>query len=185
VYPLTSLWAFNVWGVVGFYRPDAGSGTVALAGVSAYHIGLLLFVAGAIAVAARSWRSLARHVPDAPVATFGTVALTSVGFALLTRSHERYLYLAVVALAPFVGCRRLRWAFVALSVCFLLDVHFAYVLFSQHHASTIGPVYDALFGKARDAWQRKALSGITAAVCAAVAGTGWRSLERDPDLAPN
>jgi dolichyl-phosphate-mannose-protein mannosyltransferase len=179
VYPFTSLWAFNFWGIAGFYRGDTGSGATTIAGISAFAVGLILFTLAACATVVRSWRSLARRVPEVAVATFGAVAMTCLGFALLTRTHERYLYLAVVALAVFVGRPAFWWAFAGLSLCYLLNVHFAYVLFSDHHALTVRSAFDAIFGTTTDAWQRRVLSGITTAACLAVAALGWRWLERD------
>ncbi len=186
LYPFTSLWAFNVWGAAGFYRPDIGPGGVTVGGIAPFHLGLAAFAVGTIALAARSWRSLARRVDASVVALFGAVAVTCVGFALLTRMHERYLYLAVAGLAPFVGVRPFRWALAILSVCFLLNLHFVYVFYSQHSsppgdAWTIQPLYDVVFGTAKDAWERKALSTVTAAACLAVACLGWRSLDRRAD----
>ena len=183
VYPFTSLWAFNVWGAAGFYRPDIGPGAVTVGGIAAFHLGLAVFALGTIAVAARSWRSLARRVDASAVALFGIVAVTCLGFALLTRMHERYLYLAVAGLAPFVGHRPFRWALAILSVSFLLNLHFVYVFYSPHSspagdAWTIQPIYDVLFGTTKDAWERKALSTVTATACLAVACLGWRSLDR-------
>ena len=186
LYSLTSLWAFNAWGAAGFYRPDIGPGAVTVGGIAAFHLGLTAFALGTIAVAARSWRSLARRVDESAVALFGAVAVMCLGFALLTRMHERYLYLAVAGLAPFVSVRPFRWALAILSVCFLLNLHFVYVFYSQHSsppgdAWTIQPVYDVVFGTAKDAWQRKALSMVTATACLAVACLGWRSLDRRAD----
>lgn len=182
IYPFTSLWAFNAWGATGFYRPDVGAGAPSIGGIAALYIGLAAFAVAAVAVAAWSWRSLSRRVDADVIALFGVVAVTCAGFALLTRMHERYLYLAIVGLAPFVGARRLRWALAVLSLCFLLNVHFVYVFYSQHSlpptgAWTIQPVFDALFGRARDASELKALSLITTISCLAVAFLGWRWLE--------
>ncbi len=183
VYPFTSLWAFNVWGAAGFYRRDVGPGGVTVGGVVAYYVGLTAFAVATIALMVRAWRSFARGVDANAVAVFGAVAVTCAAFALLTRMHERYLYLAVAGLAPLVGHRLFRRALATMSVFFFFNVHFVYVLFSHSssppgHAWTIQPVYDALFGMARDAWQRKALSIATATVCLAVATLGWRWLDQ-------
>jgi hypothetical protein len=182
IYPFTSLWAFNAWGVAGFYRHDVGGDALTIAGIAAFYVGLAAFFAAMVTVAARSWRSSTRRVNSDVVALFGIVAATCAGFALLTRMHERYLYLAIVALVPFVAVRVLRWALAALSLCFLLNIHFVYVLFSQHlpnarRAWTIEPLFHAVFGEARDASELKALSVITTLCCLAVAFLGWRCLE--------
>ena len=181
LYQLTSLWAFNLWGAVGFYRPDTGAGAMAPFGIEAVYVGLVLFAVMAVFVMRRCWRSLTEGHPPTAAVLFGAAAMTCVAFALLTRVHERYLYLAVAALAPFAANPRLRLALLALTVCSVLNVHFVYVMHS--HASvppgdawTIGPLYDALFGSSRDAVQRKILSVVTAAVCLWTAVSGWRSL---------
>jgi dolichyl-phosphate-mannose-protein mannosyltransferase len=182
VYPFTSLWAFNVWGAAGFYRRDVGPGALSVGGVAAYYVGLAAFAGATIALMVRAWRSFAWRVDANAVALFGVVAVTCAAFALLTRMHERYLYLAVAGLAPLVGHRPFRRALAIMSALFFLNVHFVYVLFSGSslgdRAWTIHPVYRALFGLAKDAWQRKALSIATATVCLAVATLGWRWLDR-------
>jgi len=183
VYPFTSLWAFNLWGATGFYRFDVGPGAVAVGGIGALHIGLFAFAVATIAIMVRGWRSLTRRVDANAVALFGAVAVTCASFVLLTRMHERYNYLAVIALAPFVGHRPFRWALATVSLCFLLNVHFVYVFYSHHSsppgdAWTILPVYNLLFGLTRDAWQLKALSAVTGVACLTVACLGWRWLDR-------
>lgn len=180
VYPLTSLWAFNVWGIVGFYRPDSGVDAVQVLGFDAVAIGGALFVGATAALIARAWRALDRAGSTA-VATFGAAAVTMVGFACLTRSHERYLYLGVAALAPFVALRPFRWALIGLSLLLVLDLHFVYVYFVERSggdAWTVRAVYDLVFGTTRDALQRKILSAVTAAACLVVAWRGWRWLPR-------
>jgi len=182
VYKFTSLWAFNVWGAVGFYRRDVGPEALTIGNVAAFYVGFAAFAIATIAIMIRSWRSLARGVDATAVAVLGAVATSCVAFALLTRMHERYLYLAVAALAPLVRYRRFRWVLLIMSALFFLNVHFVYVLFSGsssgEHARTIESVYRALFGLTKDAWQRKALSIATAMTCLAVATFGWRWLEQ-------
>lgn len=186
LYQFTSLWAFNAWGAAGFYRHDVGPEALTIGGIAAFDIGLAAFAGTTIAIVVRGWRSLADRVDAYAVVLFGTAAVTCAAFALLTRIHERYLYLAVAALAPFVGDRRFRWALAILSVCFFINVHFVYVFYSHHSyppggAWTIQPLYDALFGFSQDALQRKGLSAITTAACLAVASFGWRWLDRSAE----
>jgi hypothetical protein len=109
---------------------------------------------------------------------FGIAAVTCAAFALLTRTHERYLYLAITTVAPLVGDRRFRWAFGVLTLCFFLNVHFVYVFHSHHStppgtAWTIQPVYDLIFGSTQNSVQLKVWSIATAAVCLALATLGW------------
>jgi hypothetical protein len=181
LYPFTSLWAFNLWGAAGFYRPDVGSEAVKLGGIPAFYVGFTAFAATTIGIAARSWKSLKDGLDTEAILLLGTVAVTCAAFTLLTRMHERYLYLAVALLAPFVGDRRFRWALGILSACFFMNVHFVYVYYSHHEvppggAWTIQPLYDALFGNSQDASELKFLSISTAAVCLGIAAFGWEWL---------
>jgi len=183
VYRFTSLWAFNIWGVFGFYRRDVEPNALTVGGVPAYYIALSVFAVAVAALMVLAWRSLSRRVDAKAVALFGAVAVTCTAFALLTRMHERYLYFAVVGLAPFAAYAIFRRALALVSVLFFLNVHFVYVLFSrpgtqEDRAWTIGPIYNAFFGMATDAWQRKAFSVATAILCLAIAALGWRWLEK-------
>jgi hypothetical protein len=192
LYPFTSLWAFNFWGAAGFYQLDQGPEAFRIGGIPALYIGLVAFVGATVAIAVRSWKSLAEGEGAEAVLLLGTAAITCTAFALLTRVHERYLYLAVAALAPFVGDRRFRWAFGILSACFFMNLHFVYVFHSRHavppgDAWTIQMLYDTLFGKAQDAPELKVLSITTAAACLAVAAFAWdwlagRARLRQPTL---
>ena len=187
MYPTTSLWAFNVWGAFGFYRPDIGPTAVSLWGYPAFLLGAAAFSLATITFAWRGWRSLEDGVVTwgTAVALFGAVAVTCAGFTLLTRMHERYLYLAVAGLAPFASDRRFRGALIVLSALFFFNVHFVYVYFAQHATPpeavwTIQLLYDALFGSAQNAWQLRLLSALTAMTCLVLAVVGWGWLQADP-----
>jgi dolichyl-phosphate-mannose-protein mannosyltransferase len=182
VYPFTSLWAFNLWGAAGFYLPDVGPEALSIGGVSAYHVGVVAFLLATLTLTGCGWWSLARGAHPGAVAAFGVAAVTCIAFAVLTRMHERYLYLAVAVLTPLVVFRQFRWALAALSLCFLLNIHFVYVYFARHasppgEAWTIEPLYDLLFGATRDAWQLGLLGLVTGLVCLVVAVLGWRWVE--------
>src|SRR5262249_51462123 len=59
VYPVTSANAFNLWGVIGFWRPDSvGHDAVVFAGISAARWGMLLFVAGTVFVIWQTHRAI-------------------------------------------------------------------------------------------------------------------------------
>jgi dolichyl-phosphate-mannose-protein mannosyltransferase len=172
VYPVTSVRAFNVWGMFDFMRPDSGSAAPSLLGVSANHIGLALFVLAAVVLAACALRALARFGDPALVATYATVAFTCAGFATLTRGHERYLYLAAAALAPLATRRLFGVVLVVVSAAVLLNVHFVYERFNRHPTAGDG-VSALVFGRGVDTAQQKVLSGVVAGICLVVAGLGW------------
>ena len=118
-YPYTSLYAFNVWSIVGdFWKPDdafVGYGAVLLA------VGLL------VSCAPLWWRR--------DTATFlaaGTLAAGAFYF-LPTRAHERYLFPVFVLLLPLAAVRaRLLWPYVALTLGFALTLYFAFTRYPQN-----------------------------------------------------
>ena len=178
MYPFTSLSAFNVWGVFGFFRPDVGFQALNVGGASAFYVGLGLTAVAVVAIAWRCWLSLSSGAGTEATLLFGITAVTCVAFTLLTRTHERYLYLAITTLAPLIANHRLRWAFIVLTVCYFLNVHYVYV-FQSHNSQppgaawTIQPVYDLIFGSTQNSVQLKVWSMVTAGACLTMAAVGW------------
>lgn len=110
--PMTSLNAFNPWGLlVGFELPDGP-----YAG-----IGMALLLAGV----AGSLAGLRRR-PDLAVVLAVGAALVLAFYFLPTRVHERYLFPALALLAPFAlaGWRELV-SYVALSLSFAASLLYA------------------------------------------------------------
>lgn len=180
-YKLTSLFAFNLWGVLGSWRPDVGSDALRVFGVPAFAVGLALFSLGASLVMARAWRALVKGGLRGRVLVFGSVALSLVGFVFLTRIHERYLFVPVVLAAALVGTRPLRRAFTGLSLLYLANLVYPYL----HHYRSSGrpdpwwaPIGDAFYGTQSGDGRQRILSAVTAAFCVLVAWRGWHSLER-------
>src|SRR5439155_14587954 len=90
-------------------------------------------------------------------------AVTSLlGYALITRMHERYMFPAVALLAPLVFARQFRRVYGALSVLFLLSLWYPFVFYNtQYHveALKLEPLYGWIFGgDSFYAWQKKVLS---------------------------
>ncbi|HEX2195489.1 MAG TPA: phospholipid carrier-dependent glycosyltransferase, partial [Actinomycetota bacterium] len=174
-YPWTSVWAFNLWGVAGFWRPDSGPDAFHLFGATALTLGIVLFVAAASYVMVRAYRVLARR-PDAEVILAGGAALVCLSFALLTRIHERYLFLGLACLAPLVVYPRIRAAFAALSLLYMVNLYFPWVFYVEQAGRTtlkIDALFDFVYGTAQDSTQKKLLSAVTAALCIAVAARIW------------
>ena len=99
----TSANAFNLWGVVGFWRNDSVGRPRRLRRrhLCASTSGLLLFAAGTGVRALadpRGDRDAVRRRQRALTVAAASVAL--LAFALLTRMHERYMFLALVVFAP-------------------------------------------------------------------------------------
>lgn len=179
-YPYTSVFAFNLWGTVAFWRADLGPQALETGGVPVLYVGLALFAAAALVVLARAWRALSDGQHEGRVLVFGGVAITLVAFAALTRIHERYLFLAVALLASLVAFRWLRWALAALSVLYLVNVFFPYVYYLDYvgrPAPKLGGAFDAFYGTDIGGLRLKILSGVIAFACLVVAWFGWRRLE--------
>ena len=176
VYPVTSANAFNLWGAVGFWRPDsAGRGAVTLAGISAQHLGMLLFLAGTAFVIWRTHRAIERGAPQALALTIASATVSLLAYAVLTRMHERYMFTSLAILAPLVIVPRLRLAYAALSALFVLNLWYPYTYFNADWKNAGYPVEDFHFepwfnwllgGIHTDTWQKTvwslAVTGITA-----------------------
>jgi predicted membrane-bound dolichyl-phosphate-mannose-protein mannosyltransferase len=118
-YQFTSLYAFNVWSIVGdFWQPDA---PFVVYGVVLLTLGLLL------ACSLLWWRR--------DTATFlaaGAIAACAFYF-LPTRAHERYLFPAFVMLLPLAAVRaRLLWPYIVLALTFALSLYFAFTRYAQN-----------------------------------------------------
>jgi hypothetical protein len=111
-YPLTSLYAFNIWAVFpGFWKPDDPYVVVG---------GILLGAAVIAGCVPLWWRRDA-----ATLLAAGAVASLAFYF-LPTRAHERYLFPAIALLVPFAAARgRVLIPHLGLSIAFGLTLVFA------------------------------------------------------------
>jgi Gpi18-like mannosyltransferase len=182
VYPYTSANAFNLWGVVGFWRFDStGTDVVTFAGITAFRWAMLAFLAAVVVILWRVHRALARGADEARLLTVATVVVSLLAFTLLTRVHERYMFLSLVCLAPLTFARPLRLAYAALSGLFVLNLWFAYAYFNTRHGVRdfhYQPWYDWLFGGYATTAQTRFWSLATTALAFAVAVVGLRWAER-------
>ena len=135
-YPYTSLYAFNIWSIVGdFWEPD-GPFVV---------YGVVLLVAGLLLSCALLWGRR-------DIATFlGAGAIAACAFYFLpTRAHERYLFPAFVLLLPLVAMRaRLLWPYVVLSLTFALSLYFAFTRYAQNDLKSPAWLETTLFSTQR------------------------------------
>ena len=118
-YPYTSLFAFNIWSIVGdFWKPDEGY--VVIGGV--------LLVAGLIgSVVPLWWRR-----DTGMLLACGACAAMAFYF-LPTRAHERYLFPAFAILLPFAVMRsRVLWPYVVLALAFFISLYFAFTRYAQN-----------------------------------------------------
>lgn len=118
-YPYTSLYAFNIWAVVGdFWKPD-----------DAYVvIGGVLLAAGLLAAVIPLWW----RRDTAALLAVGAAAAMAFYF-LPTRAHERYLFPALALLLPFaVLRRRIIVPYTVLAGGFFVTLSFAFSRYSQN-----------------------------------------------------
>jgi predicted membrane-bound dolichyl-phosphate-mannose-protein mannosyltransferase/Gpi18-like mannosyltransferase len=131
-YEYTSLYAFNIWSIVGdFWKPD-----------DAYVVtGAVLLVAGLIASCALLWRS--RDVG----ALLAAGALAAFAFYFLpTRAHERYLFPAFALLLPLAAVRsRLLVPYVVLAISFAMSLYFAFTRYPQNDLRSPAWLDETLF----------------------------------------
>lgn len=179
-YPYTSVWAFNVWGAAGFWRADSGADAFQVLGLSAVAVGIVAFLVAAGYVLVRAFRALAQRRSDAEVVLAGGAAIVFLSFALLTRIHERYLFMGLACLAPLVVYPRIRAAFAVLSALYMVNLWFPWVYYVEIAGSTtlnVDWLFDLVYGTVQDSAQKKLLSLATAAVCVLAAVRVWDLLK--------
>jgi hypothetical protein len=179
VHPVTSANAYNLWGAIASWRNDLnGDHVLTVAGIPALYVGLLLFAGGVAYVLWAVHRAIERRADETLTLALAAAVTSLLGYAVLTRMHERYMFPAVALLAPLIFVRPLRRAYAALTVLFLLSLWYPFVYYNtQAHmqALKVQPFYDWIFGgDAFDTWQKKLLSLIVTAIAAVLA---WRGLD--------
>ena len=167
-YPYTSLYAFNIWSIVGdFWKPD-----------DAYVVtGAVLLVAGIAGSCLLLWW---RRDVAALLAVGGLAALAF--YFLPTRAHERYLFPAFALLLPLAATRaRLIVPYVALAVSFAVSLYFAFTRYPQNDLRSPQWLEDTLFTRNGQIVIALAMLGLAGYI-------GWRlirgdaTLERDLDV---
>jgi len=184
--PLTSLNAFNLWGLLQSWVHDSGADAYTVAGVPAVDVGLILFAAGVVVVIVRAWRRLVEGIPEHDAFLLLGAATGALGFALLTRVHERYLFVALVCLAPFVLRRGFRWLFAVGSSLLFLNLYFPYAYYANQVGSPslrVDPLFGWLYGGySVFTAQQRFLSLIILGFCLFVAWRPWAWLTPAPDF---
>ena len=168
-YPYTSVWAFNLWALGGFWRADVGADAVTVLGLPAFYAGLGAVAAGTTVVLMRLWRALRRREAEVRVVLLAGAAVSLLTFAVSTRMHERYMFLGVACLAPFVVAKSVRRVFAALTLLYLVNLYFPYAFYVEDYENQqsfkVDPLFNVLYGTEFDSVQRKVLGLVTGAVC--------------------
>jgi Gpi18-like mannosyltransferase len=183
VYPVTSANALNLWGAIGFWRNDsAPPHELTILGLSAARVGTLAFAASIVFVLVAVHRALRRGASEALIVTVGAASTSLLGYTLLTRMHERYMFLGLASLAPVVFLRPLRVAYVALSGLFLLALWYPFTYFNAQwgvQSLHLEPWFGWLLGGyATDTWQKRAWSILVTVVVLAAVWTGLEAARR-------
>jgi Gpi18-like mannosyltransferase len=164
-YPYTSLYAFNMWSVVGdFWKPDA---SYVVAGGVLLAVGVLLSIA-----TLWSRRDVAMFLVAGALAT-------AAFYFLPTRAHERYLYPAMLLLVPFaVARRRVLWPYLAYALFFFATLYFAFSRYGQNGLVPAALVEATLFSRNGQIFMALAMMGLTAYLT-------WRFLTGEARLEPD
>ncbi len=164
-YPYTSLFAFNIWSIVGdFWKPDT----------SYVVIGGALLVLGIAGSVATLWTR--RDLPMLLAA--GALAACAFYF-LPTRAHERYLFPVFALLAPFaVSRRRILVPYVVLALAFFVSLYFAFTRYPQN-GLTAPPILESTI------FSREGQIALAALMLALAALLAWRLVRGEARLDPD
>ena len=192
-YKITSVWAFNLWGVVGFQRGDVRSAPTLVqfvAGIPAFDVGLIAYLAATAYVIWRAHRSISRGHDETRVLLAAVAMESLIAFTLLTRMHERYLFPVLACLAPLVLWRGFRRVYWTVSALFVLNMWYPFAVYNRSWAISYptwkltsfyySPVFGWVFGNINttDSWQKKMWSLFMVAACAVLVARGFRWVER-------
>lgn len=122
-YSYTSLFAYNFWGVVGFWIKDS----TVWNNLSYYHWGYILFGC--------YWLFLSFLFLKKKLSIYSLATLAMLGFFFLpTRIHERYLYPGIAFLIVLLGIKKSRILFILttlLGIAHLLNLYYVYVYYNE------------------------------------------------------
>src|SRR5207247_1615667 len=131
-YPFTSLYAFNIWSIVGdFWKPDD----------QYVVLGAILLLAGLASSCALLWwrRDVGAFLACGALAAFAF-------YFLPTRAHERYLFPAFALLLPLAVLRaRLLVPYISLAIAFAASLYFAFTRYPQNDLRSPQWLEDSLF----------------------------------------
>jgi predicted membrane-bound dolichyl-phosphate-mannose-protein mannosyltransferase/Gpi18-like mannosyltransferase len=167
-YPYTSLYAFNIWSIVGdFWKPDDGYVVT----------GAVLLLAGVAGSCVLLWWR--RDVPTLLAAG----ALAAFAFYFLpTRAHERYLFPAFALLLPLAVVRaRLFTPYIALAISFAVSLYFAFTRYPQNDLRSPQWLEDTLFTRNGQIFIALVMLGLAGYIAWRLT-RGDATLERDLDI---
>lgn len=154
-YSYTSLFAYNFWGVVGFWIAD----TQIWNGLSYQTWGYILLIT--------YWIIIGYFYFKKKLSLFTLAALATLGFFFLpTKVHERYLYPAIVFLILATAYFKSRLLLVLtglLSLLYLLNLYYVYVYYNEFYLKLPKVLYHPVVYSFLDA-NGKSLSLLSTAI---------------------
>lgn len=136
-YPQTSLFAYNFWGVAGFWIPDNYS----FLSLSYRYWGYILFTSYWIVVV---YLYLTKRLPFYSLATLAILGF----FFLPTRVHERYLFPAIVFLvlaATTIKSKSLILLTIILSLLHFFNLYYVYIYYNYLYLKLPTVIYNPTF----------------------------------------
>lgn len=134
-YPYNSIFAYNLWGVLGFWIPDSKT----FLNVSYQNLGYIFYGIYCMFIVFYFLRN------KISIFTFST--LTTLGFFfLLTRMHERYLYPSLIFLILISVLKKSPILVVLttiLSLIHFLDLYYVYIYYNQFYLKMPQIIYNA------------------------------------------
>lgn len=122
-YQFTSLFAYNFWGVIGFWIPDS----TLFYGITYQKLGFIFLLI--------YWIIIGFFYYKKKVSIYTLATLATLGFFFLpTRVHERYLYPALVFLVLTASLYKSQAIFIltgGLSILHLMNLYYVYVYYNE------------------------------------------------------
>lgn len=135
-YPYTALFAYNFWGIVGFWIPDSQIWN----SLSYQTWGYILL--------ASYWIMIGYFYLKKKLSLYALATLATLGFFFLpTRVHERYLYPAIVFLVLLIAYHKSRLLLVltaTLSMLHLLNLYYVYIYYNEFYLKLPKILYNPL-----------------------------------------
>lgn len=123
-YPYASIFAYNLWGIFGFWVPD----NKAFLNTSYQNWGYILLIFFWVVV-------IYVYIKIKKLSFFALAVLSSLSFFfLVTRMHERYLYPSLIFLILFATLKKsklLLYFVLILTIIHFLDLYYVYIYYTQ------------------------------------------------------
>lgn len=135
-YPYNSIFAYNLWGILGFWIPDNKTWL----GISYQSLGFIMLVS--------FWAVITLLYFRQKISLFTLSTLSTLSFFyFLTRMHERYLYPGLVFLILLSTLKRSKFILiltVVLSAIHFLNLYYVYIYYNQFYLKIPQIIYNSV-----------------------------------------